>query len=918
MLLSVRKIALTLCVLGITANVWAAPVLVKTEQNIYEYKLDNGLKVILAPNPQESKIYMNTIYFTGSLNDPQGKGGLAHLLEHLAFKGTQNVQGETFQRQLDQFTLSNNASTDYYSTRYINTIRPDKNAYHKILYLEAQRMDQLVLQDKFIPTEIEIVRREREMRLDQPLSIMIDQVFKAAYGNQSFGRLPIGDLDELKSIKLPELKTFYQQYYAPNNAAIVITGKFDLQDMLQQIDKNFTPISAKTLPVSVKQPVVDLSIVTQRHFSVEKGSKYGKFNIYMAKNRPDIETALPMLPYLLTIEPSGRLYQNMVKTGVSSNVLSTIWLTPDFNLLFVGAWYTPSQDATKVEQDLIQNVEQGQPYTESDVKRLQNIIKNTRQDVLANSVLLGSILGEYIANQRNWDQYFIDQNASLALNASQINQVIKQVFTSSQRLATTIQPTPDSQKQALTATSSTATLHTSNVIKKEEFKDVKTYQKEIKTDVSLSKQLINTAEKNIQRGKLSNGVKYALYPVDTKDNRVYAKISLKFLDEKALLNQESVVDFLAYLILRGSDKYSYQEIVDKSIALDGSASVTSSGNGLTVTLNARKENFQAYFDFIMDILKHPRFDQQEFDLAKSQSLRSLEQPFTEPNLVSALTIERLMERYQPGDLRYHFEPELAKEQLQKIDNEQVKAFYQQYIAMDHAQVAVTGQFDIEKVRADLEQQLGQWNKYQPYQPVNNQYFIYQAQKHHVLAEQRESGSYRGVLLMPIGDQHPDSAALVVMNRILGNSQISSRLGQGLREKNALVYSFRSNLNRDADTDLSTLTISADYQVDKSQEVSQVIHQVFAEFIKNGVTQQELEAAKADILKQRLVQLNDSRTIHGMLNYQLEHDKTLLDRQKRDQEFAKLTVQDVNRVIRQYLKPEHFVEVMADQYGKQQK
>ncbi len=125
--------------------------MVKSEQSIEEYKLDNGFQVILAQNNKESKVFMNTVYFTGSLNDPQGKGGLAHLLEHLAFKGTENVKGDEFQRRLDQFTLMTNASTNYYSTKYTNVVRPEQNALDQVLHLEAERMDKLVLQEKFVP-----------------------------------------------------------------------------------------------------------------------------------------------------------------------------------------------------------------------------------------------------------------------------------------------------------------------------------------------------------------------------------------------------------------------------------------------------------------------------------------------------------------------------------------------------------------------------------------------------------------------------------------------------------------------------------------------------------------------------------------------------------------------------------------------
>ena len=150
MLMQLKQLTLSLCVLGFATSTFSQTVLVKSEHQIEEYKLDNGFRVLLAPNDKENKVLVNTVYFTGALNDPKGKGGLAHLLEHLAFKGTENVKGEEFQRRLDQYTLMTNASTDYYSTKYTNIVRPEVNALNEIIHLEAERMDKLVLQEKFV------------------------------------------------------------------------------------------------------------------------------------------------------------------------------------------------------------------------------------------------------------------------------------------------------------------------------------------------------------------------------------------------------------------------------------------------------------------------------------------------------------------------------------------------------------------------------------------------------------------------------------------------------------------------------------------------------------------------------------------------------------------------------------------------
>ncbi len=149
----------------------------------------------------------------------------------------------------------------------------------------------------------------------------------------------------------------------------------------------------------------------------------------------------------------------------------------------------------------------------------------------------------------------------------------------------------------------------------------------------------------------------------------------------------------------------------------------------------------------------------------------------------------------------------------------------------------------------------------------------------------------------------------------GDSQLSSRLAQELREKNALVYGFGSNVELDDWVDSGALTIDANYTAGKSAQVSQGVRKVLNDLLTKGVTEQELEAAKANILKKRVTTLEDERNIHQMLTPQLERDRDLLFREKRDQALAKLTKADVDAVIKKYMKLDQLVEVMADQYGK---
>ena len=918
MLLRFRTLSLAICVLGVSATGLAQPILLKSEQNIEEYKLDNGLRVILAPNDKENKVFMNTIYLTGALNDPQGKGGMAHLLEHLAFKGTENVKGEEFQRRLDQYSLMSNASTDYYSTKYTSVIRPEKTAIDEMIYLEAERMDKLVLQEKFVPSEINIVEREREVRLDQPFSVLMDQIWKSAYGNQYLGRLPIGDLKELKSIKMDELNKFYRTWYAPNNAVMVIAGKFDKKQVLDTVEKNFNSIAARTVPKQVNVPVLDSSKIQERAFEVKKGSDFGKYNIYLNGKNQQIQTALALSPFLFTMQPSGHLYKDVVETGTATQVQSTTWLTQDFNLVFMGAVYAPNHDAQKVGSALMQGIEKKHSFNEVELNRVKNLIKNSQKSMMTSASAVGGMLSDYVVSSNgDWTQYFKDQAEVQNLKVNDVNQIINQFLIAEHRISGDIKPTPEDQKKALELQKGAETAKTLDQqdTKAEPLKDPSVYKAEVAQNLTMSQQYVEKIDKKIQTGTLKNGMQYALFPTSTRDDKTYASIALNFGTAESLKDQAEVIGFMSYLLLRASEQYSLQDIADKSIDAGGRASASAVDNGISIQISAKNEKFEEFFKFIIDVMNNPKFEQTQFDLIKSQTLSSLNRSYTEPETVASLTIARIVEKYQPGDLRYHFEPELAKKQVTSITNDNVKSLYKQYFTTQNCQISVTGDFNAKSLLKYLNKSLGQSKTAQPYQRLSSEYFEYPAQKVHALAEQRQFGNYQALITLPVGNRHPDAEALLVLSNILGESQLSSRLAMELREKNALVYSFGSNMTLSSFQNTGALGISADYTAGKSAQVSQGVHKVLNDLLKNGVTEQELEAAKANIMKQRVTNLEDERRIHRGLNSQLEQNRSFKSRLERDQAFAQLTKADIDAVIQKYIKVNHLVEVMADQYAK---
>lgn len=917
MFISLKQLSLSLCLLGLTTPSWAIVEKVTQQHGIEEYKLENGLRILLVPNEKETKVMLDVVYFTGSLNDPQGKSGLAHLLEHLAFKGTQNIQGDEFQRRLDKYTLRANAMTNHHATRYINVVRPDPEAISQVLLLEAERMQNLVLKTEFVAPEIEIVKREREVRMDKASALMVDRLLKNLYGDQLLGRMPIGSLEEIQKIQLPEIEKYYQTWYAPNNAVLVLTGKFNKNEVLKQIDQTFSPLAAKVIPQVLTAQNINLSQLKERSFTVEKGRDYSTQLIYVANKDQKLRQALTFVPYLYTAQPTGQLYRNMVMSGDANNVTASTWLTKDFNIVYMGAGYTDKSDLKKTTSVLMQQSEANAQFNQAQLQRAKNQMKNAHEQMLADSSAMSSMLaGVLIQENGHWQEYFNQYHALQKIQINEVNQQLSSFFNANKRLVTYTQPTPYTQQNAVqTPTAAQSQLNVK--MSEQPIWDKKQFARsaqELNQLQQHSQTQLMRLNQQIQRGQLTNGMTYAIFPTATPDQQTYATLTINFGNEQSLSNQAAALEMMTSLLLKGTSTQTYESIVDQSIELQGQVKSSIENNQLKIELQAPKEKFEAYLSLILTLVKQANFDQSEFDLLKKQRLSYLQRNFTEPKLVSEIQMGRLIEQFSPEDLRYHLEPKQLYAQYQLVKQKNLRQLHQQFIAMNHAQLAVTGEVNPTAIQAILQKNLEDWTSQQNFKRIGEQYQQKSAQHLHVQSEPREFGSYQGYLNFPVGAEHKDAAAMTVFAQVLGNSQLSSRLAMELREKTALVYSFNSRLSLDAFNQAGNLKISADYSTDKSEQISVAVRKTFSDLVNKGLTTQEVEIAKVEIMKQRAAATDDVTRVHRLINSQLERNLDMQSRIIRDQEIASLTVEDVNRVIRRYIDPQQLIEVRADQFG----
>ena len=218
----------------------------------HEYQLENGLKLVVKEDHRAPVVMTQIWYKVGSTDEPTNKGGISHLLEHMMFKGTADVSSDDYERLIAKFGGVNNAFTSYDYTGYYEIF--PANRFPLALELEADRMKNLLFNEKEFVKEHQVVMEERRQRTDDnPLAKAYESFRLLALPDSPKGESVIGPMNELESITLPELKAWYQKWYAPNNATLVIVGDVDPEEVLTQVKRYFGDLTPSSLP---KRPAV--------------------------------------------------------------------------------------------------------------------------------------------------------------------------------------------------------------------------------------------------------------------------------------------------------------------------------------------------------------------------------------------------------------------------------------------------------------------------------------------------------------------------------------------------------------------------------------------------------------------------------------------------------------------------------------
>src|SRR5438552_4233849 len=213
---------------------------VTSVEGITEYRLANGLRVLLFPDPSKQTVTVNMTYLVGSAVEDYGETGMAHLLEHMVLKGS--PKHTNIAQQLTSHGARPNGSTSYDRTNYFETFAATDENLNWALDLESDRMVNSFIAKKDLDSEMTVVRNEYEAGENSPFNVPLERLIATSYVWHNYGKATIGARSDIENVPIERLQAFYHRYYQPDDAVLTVAGKFDEAKTLALVDKYFSPI----------------------------------------------------------------------------------------------------------------------------------------------------------------------------------------------------------------------------------------------------------------------------------------------------------------------------------------------------------------------------------------------------------------------------------------------------------------------------------------------------------------------------------------------------------------------------------------------------------------------------------------------------------------------------------------------------
>jgi len=894
-------VLLTLFIAGAYSQT-PAPKKITTVEGITEYRLDNGLRVLLFPDPSKSTITVNITYMVGSRHEDYGETGMAHLLEHLLFMGSKNHPD--IKKELQDHGTRPNGTTWYDRTNYFETFAATEENLAWALSMEADRMVNSFIAKKDLDSEMTVVRNEMEAGENNPGRVLLERVASTAYLWHNYGKSTIGARSDVERVPIERLQAFYRHFYQPDNALLVVSGKFDEAKTLALIQKTFGAIPKPQRQLRrtyTVEPVQDGErMVTVRRVG---DVQYVGAAWHIPAGSHEEYAAVEMAVDILGDQPSGRLYKALVETKKAANVSMFSFQLHDPGFAYAQAMVRMDgslEDVRKTLLDTIAEIKE-KPFTRDELERqrtrwLKNfeLKMNDPQDVALE-------LSEWQA-MGDWRLMFLHRDRIEKVSLEQVQKAAEKYFIPSNCTVGLFIP----EKQPVRA-------EVPEAPPVEKLVEGYAGKAVVSQGESFDASPANIDKRTI-RAEIPGGLKVALLPKKTRGSQVTAVLSLHFGDENNLQGQSFVGGLTGQMLMRGTTKHNRQQIRDELDRIKAQVNVGGNASGASARITTTRENLPAAINLVFEMLQESIFPENEFDQLKRQVLASLESAKSQPQSIASTQLQRHLIPYPKGDVRYVPTIEEQIEGIQAVTLAQVKQFYAQYYGLAEGELAIIGDFDPQSVQQQISKLINGWKSRQTYARILRKYIEVKPTAAAFETPDKANAVWMAGTAFRLKDTDPDYPALLFGNFLLGQG-MNSRLFARIRNKEGLSYGVGSQLIAGTEDDHSLFIAFAICAPENAPKVEASFKDEMKKILTAGFTAEEIEAGKKSWLQSRQVSReNDEELVSRLVNHAYERRTMAFDAQLEEKVKA-LTPEQVRAAMAKYLDPAGLTYMRAGDFKK---
>lgn len=900
---------LTAGMLTMTAvTIGAEPQAVTKVEGIAEYRLENGVRILLFPDPSKPQVTVNMTVFVGSRHEGYGEAGMAHLLEHMLFKGT--TEHPQIPKVLKDHGADFNGTTWLDRTNYYETLPASPENLEFAISLEADRLVNSLIRQEDLQSEMTVVRNEFERGENSPTAILGQRVMSVAYEWHNYGKSTIGNRADIEKVPATSLQKFYRKYYQPDNVMVVVAGAFDPDQALAFISKYFgaIPRPERVLEETyTEEPAQDGErMVTLRRVG-DVALAASMYHICSGAH-PDY-VSLDVLEHILTSSPSGRLYKALVESKMAASVSGAAYALHDPGVLRFMAEANPGVEPKDLLARLLEVVETigDDGVTEEEVERAKLYWMKIWEMSLADSSRMAIQLSEW-ASQGDWRLMFLYRDRLEAVTPASVNAVAKKYLKQNNRTAGLFIPTRQAERIDIPQTPDLAEM-------------IGDYQG--REAVAMG-EAFDVSPRHIEerttRMVFPSGIKAAFLPKKNRGESVVVRLNLRYGTAESLNGLKSACEVLPALMLRGTKNLTRQQIQDLLDQHKAHLSPEGSPGEATFELETRREHLAAVLGVLQQILREATLPADELEIIRNKRLAGYEQNLTDPTELARIAVSKAMGGdYPPTDVRYVATVPESITAWKNLQQSQVAMLYEKFLNGTTGEVAVVGDFDIDEIRPLLEKTFDNWKVSEPFAHIPRSGDVKIAPLHQVISTpDKENATYLSGTVFPMNDLNPDYPGLLIGNFVLGSSGLSSRLGDRVRQKEGLSYgvgSFLRPSSLDERTTFLTYAITNPQNIDK---VEAAIREEIQKLLDDGITEEELEAAQKGYLESQIVSRSEDKQIAAMLVATAYLDRTMEYYETREQAIKDLSVAKVNAAIKKWIHPDRIAVVVAGDFSKADK